>query len=200
MYYVCDSAIRGDPAAGPDRRAGPPCRKRGEAMHRILIVDDERSVLNSLQRVLVREGYEVTVFPEGQAALEAAAKEPYDLVLADYRMPGMDGVTFLKFMKERQSDCMRVILTANADLDAVIEAINACEVYRFLSKPWNDHELTLTIRQALAHRDLLLENRRLAEEVRRQQQTLDRLEKLYPGIGHVRRAQDGSVLIEDDDL
>lgn len=166
-------------------------------MHRLLLVDDEHGILNSLERVLGRDGYEVNSFTSGPAALKAAEKHPYHIVISDYRMPEMDGIAFLKKIKELQPDAVRVILTGHADVEAVMEAINTCEVYRFLSKPWNDQELKLTVRQALQHQELLLENRRLAEEVRRQRLTLERLEQLYPGIAAIRQTDDGRILIEE---
>jgi two-component system, probable response regulator PhcQ len=166
-------------------------------MHQILIVDDEQSVLNSLKRALGREGYKITALTNSAKALETAMIQAYDLVMSDYRMPEMDGLAFLKLMKERQPDALRVILTAHADVSTVMEAINKCEVYRFLSKPWNDDELKLTIRQALAHRDLLIENGRLSEENRQQRQTIEMLEKQYPGISYVKRAEDGAIVVDN---
>lgn len=169
-------------------------------MSDILIVDDEPGILRALRRELTADGHDVTAFTDGEAALLAAQDRPFDLVLSDHRMPIMDGVTFLKRMRETQPDTIRLILTGCADLHAVIGAINDAEIYRFLTKPWNDLDLKVTIKQALAHRDLLLENRRLADEVRRQQETLESLEARYPGIGHVKRASDGAVIIEEADL
>lgn len=169
-------------------------------MSNILIVDDEPCILKALQRALKAEGHNVTAVADPEAALAAVQDDAYDLILSDYRMPGMDGVTLLKAMKERQPDAIRLILTGQADLRAVISAINDAEIYRFLTKPWDTYDLRITIKQALFHHDLLVENRRLADQVRRQQETIESLEARHPGIAHVKRAADGAIVIEEDDF
>lgn len=168
-------------------------------MANILIIDDEPCVLNALQRVLAGEGYDVRTASDDQSALHAVAECPCDLVLCDYRIPGMNGVALLSLIKEKQPDAVRIILSGHADLGGAIRGINHAEVYRFLSKPWDSDDLKVTIRQALAYRNLLLENRRLADEVRRQRETIDSLESQYPGIAHVKRSADGAVLVEQGD-
>ncbi len=181
-------------------------------MWRILVVDDEENILSAIRRGLKQSGrdeslppLQVEAFTSPQAAL-ARSREgvAYDLVLSDYRMPEMSGIEFLRSFRELQPDAVRIILSGYADLDAVIHAINEVEIYRFLSKPWNDHELQQTIRQAIEHRNLLLENRRLADLVRvqqgkltRQQLELRRLEEETPGITRVRWGPDGEVLLEE---
>jgi DNA-binding NtrC family response regulator len=168
-------------------------------MNTILIIDDEPCVLSSLQRTLKAEGYDVRTASDDQSALRAIAEYPCDLVLCDYRMPGMNGVALLSLIKEKQPDAVRIILSGHADLGGAIRGINHAEVYRFLTKPWDSDDLRVTIRQALNYRDLLIENRRLADEVRRQRETIDALESQYPGIAHVKRCADGAVLVEPGD-
>ena len=168
-------------------------------MTRILIIDDEPCVLSSLQRVLATEGYDVRTASDVEAALHAINEGPCDLVLCDYRMPGMNGVALLSLIKEKQPDAIRMILSGHADLGGAIRGINDAEIYRFLTKPWDSDDLKVTVRQALAYHNLLLENRRLADEVRRQQETIDALESSYPGIAHVKRSADGAVLVEQGD-
>ena len=169
-------------------------------MNTILIIDDEPCVLSSLQRVLAAEGYDVRTASDDQSALRAVAECPCDLVLCDYRMPGLNGVALLSLIKEKQPDAVRIILSGHADLGGAIRGINHAEVYRFLTKPWDSDDLKVTIKQALAYRTLLLENRRLADQVRRQQETIDALEASYPGIAHVKRSADGAVLVEEGDV
>jgi len=111
---------------------------------------------------------------------------------------------FLTRVKELQPDAARIILSACTDMDGIIRAINHAGIFRFVSKPWSDHDLKAAIIDVLAHRNLLLENRRLADEVRsqrgvisRQQLELERLEMESPGITQVRWSEDGGVLLQD---
>lgn len=183
-------------------------------MSRIMIVDDEASILKALQRLLrmapcdfgnKRFTLEVEAFASPLAAIEHARHEPFDLVISDYRMPEMDGVEFLKHIKEIQPDAARLILSGYADLNALLRAVNEVGIDRFIAKPWNDYELMSAIAQSLAHRDLLLENRELANLVRldmgdmtAEEVEAERLEAMEPGITHVNWGPDGSVLLEPE--
>jgi len=118
-------------------------------------------------------------------------------------MPVMDGVTFLTRIKELQPDAALILLSANADIEGVARAINDVGICRFLSKPWIDAQLKAAVADALKTQALLLENRRLADEVRLQQGViskqeieLKRLEATSPGITRVRWSEDGGVLLE----
>ena len=122
-------------------------------------------------------------------------------------MPRMDGVEFLTRLRLKQPNAMRLILSGFADLEALMDAINVAEIYRFISKPWSDYELRATLSQALAHHDALEENRRLADAIRQSQAELEvrerelkRLEALHPGITQVTWANDGSILIGPEDV
>lgn len=182
-------------------------------MSRILIVDDETSILAALRRLLrvapCAYGNHVFTLEVDTAsspleALKMAAVEAYDLFISDYRMPEMDGIEFLKQAKALQPDAARLILSGYADLNALARAVNEVGIERFVGKPWNDYDLTSAIAQALAHRELLLENRQLADLVRMEmgdktpeQVEAERLERLEPGITHVNWGPDGSVLLDE---
>lgn len=183
-------------------------------MSRIMLVDDEESILKSLFRLLRAAPcsyggrtftLEVSTFSSPQAAIEHARHEPYDLFVSDYRMPGMDGIEFLKATKALQPDAARLILSGYADLNALVRAVNEVGIERFVGKPWNDYDLLSAIGQALAHRELLLENRELANLVRvemgdktPEQLEMERLERLEPGITEVHWGPDGSVIVDPE--
>ena len=180
-------------------------------MHRIMLVDDEQNILNALRRLFADGGGEtvaetvVETFSSPREALERAKLGvAFDAVITDYRMPEMDGVTFLKAFLAEQPGAVRLILSGYADLDALVGAINEAQIYRFIAKPWHDFELRAAVNQALAHHDMLLENQRLADELRaqrgiisRQEMELRRLEAETPGITKVNWGPDGSVLLEE---
>lgn len=183
------------------------------AMNRILIVDDDESILKALRRLLSmtpcmvgEQRYKLTLdlFSTPLDALNKARHTAYDLVLADYRMPVMNGVEFLKAFREIQPDAARLILSGYADLNGLIAAINEAGISRFISKPWNDYELISAIGHALALRELTLENQRLADQSRLAMGTISaeeverkRLEADEPGITHVNWGPDGSVLLDE---
>lgn len=182
-------------------------------MSRILIVDDEDSILKSLKRLLRLAPctygnktftLDVHAFNSPTAALEAAGKLEFDLFMSDYRMPVMDGIEFLMAAKALQPDAARLILSGYADLNALVRA-NEVGIERFIGKPWNDYDLMSAIGQALAHRDLLLENRQLANLVRLEmgdttEEALEaeRLERIEPGITEVNWGPDGSVVLDPE--
>jgi len=180
---------------------------------RILLLDDEPHILAALQRLL-RQGlsdsdvrsYRIETFTDPDEALAHASKVPLALAISDYRMPRRNGVEFLRALRDLQPDCGRIILSGYADFTAVVSAINEAGITRFISKPWSDLELLSAVRQALEIRKLLMENRRLADEVRvqrgklsAQEAELRRLELLEPGITQVRWGEDGSFILEDPD-
>lgn len=144
-------------------------------MNHILLLDDEENILYALRRLLMHmpciwEGVtyplQIEVFHDPFEALEYVQKNPLDLVIADYRMPGMDGVTFLRKCREIQPLMARMILSGYADMDAMISAVNEAQIYRFLQKPWGEYELVANIGQCLAHHHQQVEHRRLAEVAR----------------------------------
>ena len=92
---------------------------------------------------------------------------------------------------------LRIILTGYADVDVVIKAINEGEVYRFLAKPWNDEEFKIVVRQALAHFDLLADNKILLQMVQKQKEALSEMQKRYPEAMDLPKMKDGAYVIEN---
>jgi len=142
---------------------------------RVLLVDDEESILNSLRRLLRSQGYELFLADSGARALEIMAEQPIDLVISDARMPNMDGATLLARIHELYPACLRILLTGYADLDMIAKAINEGRIYRYLSKPWNDEELLMTLTQGLAFQHSERERQRLQVLVREQNRQLQSL-------------------------
>lgn len=185
-------------------------------LYRIMLVDDEPNVLHALRRVfssfpLEESGgsrFHVEIFTSPVEALKRAGDgDAFDLVISDCRMPGMDGVAFLEAFRNIQPHAERMILSGYADLEALVGAINQAQIFRFIAKPWHDYELKAMVTQALAHHDLLMENQRLADQVRmqrgvisKQEMALRRLEEESPGITKVHWGPDGSVILDEEDL
>ncbi len=143
--------------------------------HTILLVDDEKNILNSLSRLFRREGYGILKAENAAEALALLDDNKVSLVISDYRMPEVDGVEFLSIVKDGSPDTIRFMLTGQADLDSVVEAINKGEVSRYITKPWDDDMLKITVKEALEHYDLTQENRRLFDETMRLNEETARL-------------------------
>ncbi len=139
-----------------------------ERTHSLLIVDDEENILNALNRTLRKEPYRIITAGSGLEGLSVIEREKITLVLSDHRMPGMEGVEFLSEVRKKSPETIRLMLTGYADIRAVMNAINQGEVYRFITKPWDDEEIKLIIRGAIKHYDLITENRELHALTRRQ--------------------------------
>lgn len=142
---------------------------------KVLLVDDEESILNSLRRLLRGQPYDVLLATGGAQALEIMAQQPIDLVMSDARMPNMDGATFLAHVHQLYPHTTRIMLTGYADPEAIIKAINEGQIHRYISKPWHDEELLLTLRQSLAYQHSERERLRLVQETDQQNEQLKRL-------------------------
>lgn len=143
----------------------------------LLFVDDEKGVLNSLVRLFRKEGYEVLTAPSAAQAWRILKDRTVHVLVTDYRMPGTTGVALLKKVKIAYPDTIRIMLTGYADIDAVMAAVNQGAVYKFVTKPWNDNDLKLTIRLAVEQYDLALENRQLKESRQAQTRNIDKLSR-----------------------
>lgn len=148
----------------------------------VLCVDDEVSILHALKRVLRKEDYRLLTATTASEGLKILSEENVHLVISDQRMPGIDGVMFLKKVKETYPDIIRITLTGYMDVDTIKEAVNQGHIYKFLLKPWNDENLILEIRQALKQYELMEANRELNNKIMAQNEELkhlnDRLESL----------------------
>lgn len=134
----------------------------GDKMPDILFVDDEQHILNSLQRVFRGfENYTCHFADSPMKALEVLASTSITVLISDHKMPQMAGAEFLSRVREKRPDTIRILLTGQADLEAVQKAVNSGQVFRFFLKPWKDDDLRSAVKQAVEFHDLTLENRRL---------------------------------------
>jgi DNA-binding NtrC family response regulator len=114
---------------------------------KVLCVDDEPALLRSLRWVL-RGEFEVAIAQDGVQALALLGAERFDVILSDQRMPGMTGTEFLQRAKVLAPHSMRLLLTGYADFSAVVCALNEGDVFRFISKPWDNHKLVQAVQEA----------------------------------------------------
>src|SRR5207253_250156 len=146
-------------------------------IERLLVVDDEAPILHALQLTFEAAGYEVIACNDPAEALERLREKPYQVLSADYMMPGMTGAEFLAQAKSLQPETIRILLTAAHDFSAAVDAINNGEIFRILAKPWNRVELLGTVRQAFDTYALREKNRQLTAIVHSQNAELASLNK-----------------------
>ena len=163
----------------------------------ILFVDDEPNLTAALKRALRSEPYELLSANSAEEALALLAHRPVDVVVSDERMPGMSGSVFLAGVRTVYPDTIRIILSGQASLEAAVCAINEGQVHRFFLKPCNPADLMVTIQQALAHRKLEQQSRRLLREFQRQASVIAELERVSPGITEIETDEDGAVLVTE---
>lgn len=146
--------------------------------HSLLLIDDEEAILEIMTMALADEGYDLRTAGSAEEALALLKESPdVSLIISDQLMPGMTGVQFFTQARHICPDALRVLLTGYTDTDAIIDAINSGGIHRYLTKPWRREELLLTIRQMLGKAELVMENRRLDELVKKQNAELMELNK-----------------------
>ena len=122
----------------------------------IVIVDDEEMVLTSLKSFLnLESNYQVRTFTSGEEALKFIKKNNVDLVISDYLMPEMDGITFLAKVREVKPEVPRIILTGYADKENAIKAINDVGLFQYIEKPWDNDDLLIIIRNGVEKQMLM---------------------------------------------
>jgi len=149
-----------------------PDQTEEEAPLTLLFVDDETNILNSMRRLFRPHGYRIFVAESGAKGLEIIARENVDLVISDMRMPEMDGARFLAQVKLRSPGTVRILLTGYADMESTIAAINQGEIYRYITKPWEDDEVVALVAGALEIKRLERDKARLEALALRQNEEL----------------------------
>ncbi|MGE4545426.1 MAG: ATPase, T2SS/T4P/T4SS family [Pedobacter sp.] len=172
----------------------------GQCAYTLLFVDDEDGVLKALRRIFQDENYQILTACNASDALTILEKYTIHLIVSDHRMPGMTGAQLLKQIKERWPETIRIMLTGYADVQSIMGAVNEGSVYKFITKPWNDEDLRLTISLALQQYALMQENRKLKEVSRQQREKLKNYSTLIEknnGVLGSLLAKAGLVKLED---
>src|SRR5918992_2946045 len=116
--------------------------------YKIMVVDDEPANLRLLER-LFRRDYQVLAASSGAEALQLLSQHDVALLVTDQRMPGMTGIELLKRAAAMRPHMVRIILTGDADMDALLDVTNSGQVYCYVTKPWDTGDLRLTVMRAL---------------------------------------------------
>jgi DNA-binding NtrC family response regulator len=133
-------------------------------MAAILVIDDEKSIRNTLQEVLEYENHKVDLATNGAEALELFSNGSYDIVLCDIKMPGMDGIEVLEKLHERASDVPVIMISGHGNIDTAVEAIKK-GAYDFIEKPLDLNRLLVTMRNATERNDLVTETKVLKRKI-----------------------------------
>jgi DNA-binding NtrC family response regulator len=145
--------------------------------YKIMIVDDEPANLRLLER-LFRQDYKVITAESGEEALSLLAHHDAALLITDQRMPNMPGLELLKRTAELRPHMVRMILTGYTDVGTLVEAINSGLVYRYLTKPWSNEDLRLTVARALEHYEAVKARHELEMKNNRLLARLDEIRQL----------------------
>ena len=143
-------------------------------MAKLLIIDDERGIRNTLKEILADEGYEVETAENGKQGLEMAQAKSYDLIFSDIKMPEMDGLEMLKALKNGENDengdatlngdCPVVMITGHGDVETAVQALKA-GAYDFLLKPLDLNRILITTKNALESKSLKQETKQLRKKI-----------------------------------
>jgi len=145
--------------------------------YKIMIVDDEPVNLRTLERVF-RQDYHVVTAQSGAEALTLLEQHEVALLISDQRMPEMTGIELMKNTVALRPQMVKLLLTGYTDTSALIEAINCGLVYRYLTKPWHNDDLRLTVTRALEHYEMMKSQHRLGMENQRLRALLDEIGEL----------------------
>lgn len=165
--------------------------------HTLLIVDDEPSILAALRRTLRGESYRILTTSDPSEALGIIEREHVDLMISDIDMPKMSGLELVAHVRHSFPEVVRILLTGRGSLETAMRAINDGEVYRFLTKPWNDAELRETIHQAVQRLEELRRAATAEKNAIRRRQLMAELEREHPGISAVARGDNGVYVLDE---
>ena len=131
---------------------------------RILVVDDEMIVCESCKRILEEEGYEVDTALSGMEAFEKMKESPFDVVITDLKMPGIDGMEVLRTFRREYPDVIVIMITGFSTVETAVEAMKL-GAFDYIPKPFTPDEVSIVVKKAVEKRDLLIENIYLRQEL-----------------------------------
>ena len=155
----------------------------------LLLVDDEPNILASLKRLLRRDAYHILTAGSGQEGLEVLASHAVDVIVSDQRMPGMLGADFLRKAKLLCPQTIRIMLSGYTELQAVTDAVNEGAIFKFLTKPWEDHQLREHIAEAFRLKGIDDDNARLNVQLREANQALAAANAAMQALVHLQQHQ-----------
>ena len=142
-----------------------------DSMARILLIDDERSIRNTLKDILEYEKYEVEEAADGLEGIEKVAKKKYDLIFCDIKMPKMDGIETLKKIMEIDSEIPVIMISGHGNIETAVEATKL-GAFDFISKPPDLNRLLITVRNALDKKELIVETKVLKQKASKTQEII----------------------------
>ena len=166
--------------------------KKESSLYTILFVDDEPHVLKAMRRIFRKENYRILTAESAEQALDILKTTKVHVIISDHRMPGMEGADLLRKVKELYPQTIRIMLTGHADVTAIMGAINEGAVYKFITKPWNDDDLRITVGLALEQYDLIKENVYLKNRQKEQKKKIKTLTRCFSA----NRSQVGHMLVK----
>jgi len=131
----------------------------------LLIVDDEDNIVAAIKRLLRRDGYRIFTASSGEEGLGLLDQYHVGVVISDQRMPFMSGVEFLSEVKKRYPDTVRIMLSGYTELNTVTDLVNKGEIYKYLTKPWDDNQLRANVRDAFGEYAIIQAGERPAVEL-----------------------------------
>ncbi|MFQ5499697.1 MAG: response regulator [Candidatus Zixiibacteriota bacterium] len=156
----------------------------------VLFVDDEPNILRSLKRMFRSESFAIMTADNGRDALDIMNHNNIQVLVTDNLMPEMTGVELLRKVKDISPKTVRIILSGHSDMNAVLNAVNEGEAFRFMLKPWNDLDLKACVSLALAHYKLIESNDLLVKELQEKSRLLDTIRAHHPELFTATQPQD----------
>ena len=168
----------------------------------ILLVDDDVRVLRSIERELRGSSVVLTTVSDPAEGIWWLGTQEFDLVVSDYRMPGINGVEVLRAAAEQQPAAARIMLSGYTDVEAMLTAVNEIGLFRYILKPWNRASLRVAIEEARQKHDQnQLANKLIAKDLAerdadiRRNNIIDDLEASMPGLTNVEFTPDGTIVL-----
>lgn len=122
-------------------------------IYNILIIDDDIQIVNSIKRVLHHHRYRVEYTTTPEHSFEMLLNNDFDIVICDQRMPGTSGIEILKFVKKFLPETVRILMTGYTDIDIVVTAINEGNIYKYISKPWDNEKLIEIVENSISYKE-----------------------------------------------